>query len=59
MTTIADNHSGFSRPFVVQIVNGVLDHGRIPPIVLRQDEDESGVLLDLLAPGAGVRLAVL
>ena len=29
------------------------------PIVLRQNEDESGVFLDLQTPGAGTRLAVI
>ena len=45
-------------PFVVQIVDGVFDHGGISPIILREDEDESRVFLDLEAPGTGMRLGV-
>lgn len=59
MTAIANNHSGLPVPFMEQVVDGILDHGRISPIVLRQDKDERGVFLDLQAPGAGMRLAVL
>lgn len=59
MTAVADDHGGLPAPLVEQVVDGVLDGGRVAPVVLGQDEDEGGVLLDLAAPGARVRLAVV
>lgn len=43
---------------MVEVVDGVLDHGRVAPVVLGQDEDDGGVGADLEAPGAGVRVGV-
>jgi hypothetical protein len=59
VATVADNHGGFPMPFMEKIVNGILDDGRIAPVVLRQDEDERSVFLDLFAPGAGMGLGVV
>ena len=42
-----------------EVIDGILDGGGVSPIVLRRDEDESGMLLDLEAPGAGVGVGVL
>lgn len=34
-----------------KVINGVLDHGRVTPVVLGQDEYEGGVGLDFQTPG--------
>lgn len=39
---------------MVKIVDGVLDDGRVAPVILGNDEDESIVGVDFLTPGAGV-----
>ena len=43
---------------MVQVVDRVLDHGRVAPVVLRQHEDEPRVFLDFETPGLGVGVAV-
>ena len=42
-----------------EVVDGILDGGRVSPVVLGRDKDESGMFLDLEAPGTGVGLDVL
>lgn len=59
MSTVRNNHSGFALPLVVQVVNGVLDDGRVSPVVLRDNEDECVVAEYFLGPGAGVCVVVL
>lgn len=41
VTIVANNHSGLSMPLMDQIVDGILDHGGISPIIGRQNEDEA------------------
>ena len=59
VSAIADNHGRLARPFVEEVIDGILDRGGVSPIVLGRDEDESGMFLDLEAPGAGVGVGVL
>ena len=42
-----------------EVIDGILDDGGVSPVVLGGDEDESGMFLDLEAPGAGVGVGVL
>ena len=42
-----------------EVIDGILDGGGVSPVVLGGDEDESGMFLDLEAPGAGVGMGVL
>ncbi len=58
MPAVADDEGGLAAPLVEEVVDGVLDGGRVAPVVLREDEDEGGVAGDFDAPGAGVRVLV-
>ena len=59
MSSIAHYHCRLALPFIVEEVNRILDYRRVAPIVLGKDEDECGILLDLLAPRTSVRLGVI
>lgn len=59
VTTVTHDHGRFPLPLIVKIIDGVLEHGRVTPVVLGADEDEAVVALDLLAPRAGVFVRVL
>ena len=58
MASVAHNHGRLALPLVVEVVDGVLDSGRVSPVVLRCDENECVVALDLHAPGTGVSMVV-
>lgn len=58
MTPVTNNECRLPTPLVIKVVNGVLDNGRIPPVVLRNDEDEGMVAGDFGAPGARVIVVV-
>lgn len=42
-----------------EVIDGILEGGRVSPVVLGRDKDESGMFLDLEAPSASVRVGVL
>ena len=42
-----------------EVIDSILEGGRVSPVVLGRDKDESGMFLDLKAPGAGVGVGVL
>lgn len=54
VSSIADEHKGLSGPFLVEMINRVLQGGRVSPIVLRRDKHESVCAGDLAAPSAGM-----
>ena len=59
MTAIADDHRTLPIPLPKEEVNTILHHGRICPIILRHNEDERSMSLDLGAPRPGVRVRVV
>lgn len=52
-SAVAHDHPGLSLPFMVEIVDGVLDARRIAPVVLRGDKDECRMRGNLLGPLPG------
>ncbi len=58
MPAVADDEGGLAAPLVGEVVDGVLDGGRVAPVVLRQDEDEGGGAgyFEALGEGVGVRV---
>jgi len=56
---VADHQAGLALPLVEQVVDGVLEAGRIPPVVLRGDEDERVARCDLRRPLPRVGVRVL
>ena len=56
---VADNHGRLAVPLVEEVVDGVLDAGRVAPIVLRGDEHEGGMGGDFGGPALGVAMRVL
>lgn len=58
MTSVAHNHGRLALPLMIKVVNGVLEDGRVSPVVLRRDKDERVVTLNLLAPGTGVSMII-
>ena len=55
---ITHDHRRLPHPLVEQVVDRVLERRRIPPVVLRGDEDEGRVAADLAGPLSGVFFAV-
>src|SRR3546814_7103832 len=43
MTAIAHNHHGLVMPLMVEVVNGIFEHRRVAPIVLRRRSEERRV----------------
>lgn len=51
--------TGFVGPFGVQIIQCVFEYSGVAPIVLREEQNEPGVLLNGGTPDLGVRLGIV
>ena len=59
MPTIADDHSGLAFPLVEEVVDCILDAGRVAPVVLRSDKDEGRMGRYFGGPALSVGMSVL
>ncbi len=59
MPAIADHHGELAFPLIEEVINGVLDAGRVAPVVLWGDEHEGRIGAYLERPALRVGVSVV